>query len=417
MPIYQVKTELQYPELLALLDYSNKIRTIQSEEEVWQALVAILSMFYDNVGLFVPSDEHQLKLAIHFNSDPEVHGKFAANMEHIIIDPRVTPNSMVSTCFRTRETTYYKNPSDEEFAQQNPMVMEFLQPTDILNVPVVAANQVRMVVACLNTTSGHDSLANVALVEVLAHLTSNWYEMFERSLNYALSEQMWKDTTLQIIHEANNSLNQSIWGSRLMSRNTTDLSETQSRYLQMMNNNQHHLRRLLGELADFCRLDRGSIPLQLLRYRPEQLISVVEETLIGLAPDAQKRVELHNKLTDPFDLMLDVDRFRQIVTNLVSNAVKYSSDQIRVEVNCSRPLFTLTVSDHGPGIAIEDQHKIFDPYYRIKNKAPSDPSGWGLGLYITKRLVELHKGELDVQSVPAQGSAFTVKFFEFPTAA
>lgn len=417
MPIYQVRTELQFAELLALLEYSRRIRSIQTEEAIWDALLDTLVKFYDNVGIFLPINDHQLRLALHFNKDPEVHGKFAANLDKIIIDSQSNPDSLVATCFRTQSTTYFKEPTEAEYAQQNRLVMEFLKPSDILNVPVLSGNKVQMVLACLNTSSGCDSLANVALVEILSHLTSNWYEMYERSLRYALTEQTWKDTTLQILHEAFNSLNQAMWGGRLLGRDVAALSEDQVRYVDALQGNHTVMRRLLNELADFCRLDRGAIPLQLVRYKPEQLLKVVEETVKTLVPEAQARVELCNNLVEPFEVLVDLDRFRQIVTNLVSNAVKYSEEQINVAVDCRRPLFTVTIADHGPGIAPEEQSKIFDPYYRIKNKAPTDPSGWGLGLYITKRLVELHRGELEVQSTPATGTAFTVKFFDAPKAA
>jgi signal transduction histidine kinase len=108
-------------------------------------------------------------------------------------------------------------------------------------------------------------------------------------------------------------------------------------------------------------------------------------------------------VTGPWD-ELHVD---QVVSNLLSNAIKYGANRpIEVQVAATATTASLRVRDHGPGIARADQRRIFEKFTRLGS--PSRTSGFGLGLWIVKHLVEGNGGQIAVESEPGQGATFLV---------
>jgi signal transduction histidine kinase len=96
-----------------------------------------------------------------------------------------------------------------------------------------------------------------------------------------------------------------------------------------------------------------------------------------------------------------------VLLNLVGNAIKFTEvGEVRVEVNASDGHFRVAVADTGPGIAPEDQEKIFQEFQQVDSSSTRKKGGTGLGLSIAKRIVELHGGRIGVESSPGQGSTF-----------
>jgi signal transduction histidine kinase len=105
----------------------------------------------------------------------------------------------------------------------------------------------------------------------------------------------------------------------------------------------------------------------------------------------------------------DADRLRQVLVNLLDNAVKYSdADQVSVRVEVADGRVFIAVGDEGRGIAMADQERIFEKFYRADPHMQHAPSGTGLGLYIARELTQRMGGSLDVASEPGRGSTFTV---------
>jgi signal transduction histidine kinase len=98
----------------------------------------------------------------------------------------------------------------------------------------------------------------------------------------------------------------------------------------------------------------------------------------------------------------------QIVTNLLSNANKYTPEggEIRIRAAAEGSVVRITVQDHGIGMSEEEQSHLFTQFYRAESAAVRDQPGWGLGLHVTKRLVEVLGGSIGVESKPGQGSTF-----------
>lgn len=110
---------------------------------------------------------------------------------------------------------------------------------------------------------------------------------------------------------------------------------------------------------------------------------------------------------------LDEEKFQQVMTNLIDNACKYSEKKKEIEITTSflnSDFVKITVKDYGVGIKPEDYGKVFDKFIRLENHLTSKTQGNGLGLYITKNLVESMNGKIDVRSEIGEWTEFSVEF-------
>ena len=110
-------------------------------------------------------------------------------------------------------------------------------------------------------------------------------------------------------------------------------------------------------------------------------------------------------------LIADKNKFKQVLYNLLSNAIKFTppSGQVAVQARANDQLLSIAVRDSGIGIARELQNKIFGAFYQVQSANNREYPGTGLGLALTKKLVELHGGSIDFESTPGQGTTFTVQ--------
>ncbi|WP_433368889.1 sensor histidine kinase [Actinoplanes sp. CA-142083] len=168
-----------------------------------------------------------------------------------------------------------------------------------------------------------------------------------------------------------------------------------------------HLLGLINDILDLAKVEAGHLEL---RPAPLRLDTAVTELLTGLAPLFKtKQIEVRTDLP-PITALADRVRFRQIVENLLSNAIKFTEPTGHVTVAAHQEADDayVTVADTGVGIAAEDQERVFEEFQQV-----GDPdrqrAGTGLGLALTKRLVEAHGGEITLVSALGKGSAFTVR--------
>lgn len=161
--------------------------------------------------------------------------------------------------------------------------------------------------------------------------------------------------------------------------------------------------RLLQDLLDFARAEGGHIRFQMER---EPLDAVVGEVL-GMGDYVDDRIHAH--LT-PVTARVDRNRLKQVLINLIDNAVKYSERDQSIDIILRKmgDMAYIEVRDHGRGIPIADLDKIFDPFYRVDEDRSRATGGTGLGLSIVKKLVEGMDGNLKVHSKLGEGSTFTV---------
>lgn len=193
-----------------------------------------------------------------------------------------------------------------------------------------------------------------------------------------------------------------------------ELTPEQERMVAMMERNAQNLISLVNDLLDSTKLESGTLQLKI---EPASLTDAVAEVREALLPTANEKgitltVELPAELPP---VLADRGQLGRILHNLVSNAVKFTSPGGSVVIRAARNgrSVAVSVADTGVGIAPEEQQMIFDKYAQARNRATRGEKGTGLGLYITKRLVELHGGEINVESEVGRGATFT---FTLPVA-
>ena len=184
----------------------------------------------------------------------------------------------------------------------------------------------------------------------------------------------------------------------------------QSEYLNRIRTSQEHLLRIINDLLNYGRIEAGQ-----LRYDMASVLvhSIVDAVLPMVEPQAaMKGLQLVHGPCD-HDILAFADRGKaeQIVLNLLSNAVKFTPSGGRIEVSCSakEARSVITVADSGPGIPVERQADIFEPFVQLGRTLTSGHEGTGLGLAISRDLAHAMGGELRVESVPGQGATFTLE--------
>jgi two-component system, sensor histidine kinase and response regulator len=183
--------------------------------------------------------------------------------------------------------------------------------------------------------------------------------------------------------------------------------ETQERYFQKIDAAINHMLYLLDEVLLIGSLDAGKVQYQPICFNLEHFCHELIETLqLGISSQHQLCFTCSgDSPTAEMDQML----LHQILTNLISNAIKYSPDggQIQVDLCCEHGLATFRVQDQGIGIPLENQHQLFETFFRCSNVG--DIKGTGLGLAVVKRCVDAQQGEIAIDSKEGIGTSVVVK--------
>ena len=176
--------------------------------------------------------------------------------------------------------------------------------------------------------------------------------------------------------------------------------------LERLDKNGRHLLSLINDVLDLSKIEAGQLILALAEYSMVDVIQTVITAVEALA--AEKNLKLN--VSVPANLKLgkgDQKRISQVLLNLVGNAIKFTEKgEVRVEVGVSDETFSISVSDTGPGISKADQEKIFEEFQQADGSSTREKGGTGLGLSIAKKIVEMHGGQIWVESTLGKGSNF-----------
>ncbi|MFN8454877.1 MAG: ATP-binding protein [Anaerolineae bacterium] len=191
------------------------------------------------------------------------------------------------------------------------------------------------------------------------------------------------------------------------------LTPPQHEYLEIVHRNTQRLLHLISHLLDLTRIETGRIELQLKPVNLSQLLTNLASEFELQVADKGHSLSLHLTSDLPYALC-DEARTNQIISNLLSNAIKYTPTGGQIQVNLglaqAEGFVQVTVEDNGIGMTSEDQSRLFQRFFRASSGTLNGVKGAGLGLYITRSLVDLHGGQIWCQSVLNQGSAFFVTF-------
>lgn len=181
--------------------------------------------------------------------------------------------------------------------------------------------------------------------------------------------------------------------------------------LNVIERNGKRLLTLVNQLMDFRKMEEGGMEIH---CRTTNISRLLEEICRQFMLSAELK-QIHIELIlpeNPCCVNIDPEAFTKIVSNLLSNALKFTSDfiQVKLDYREAECLAELRVTDNGPGISAEDREEIFKPFYQVTENRPTDCIGTGIGLLLVKRLVDLLKGELVLESGVGVGSTFLIRW-------
>ncbi len=188
------------------------------------------------------------------------------------------------------------------------------------------------------------------------------------------------------------------------------LNERQQRYVSHIHSGGEHLLKLVSDILDLSKIEAGRMDLAI---ESVPVANAFSEVLSALRPLAEKKSQILSQDAEPsLAVRADATRFKQVLMNLVGNAIKFTPEGGRIELlaRLIAGQVRMEVRDTGPGIPPEEQKRIFEAFYRLRQTGKAT-EGTGLGLAITQRLVELHGGQLGLESQSGRGSCF---YFSLP---
>jgi PAS domain S-box-containing protein len=221
-------------------------------------------------------------------------------------------------------------------------------------------------------------------------------------------QQARNDVMALVTHELKTPLTAIQGMSGLLAQYEVDADKRREMHLAI-NDEAKRLARLIDQYLNVTRLESGSQPLRLASVQPAQLI---ERVLLLLEPiAAQRGIRLVRRLASDLPLQsLDADLIAQALTNLVSNAIKFSQadSEIIITTRIEADALHINITDQGCGIPAESLPHVFEKFYRVPDIEQADIHGAGLGLALVREIAERHSGRVTVTSEIGQGSVFTL---------
>lgn len=187
--------------------------------------------------------------------------------------------------------------------------------------------------------------------------------------------------------------------------------EKMDQYLSVIYNKSNDLDKLIDDLFLFSKLDLNRVPFDFITVPAKRFF---EDSGDEIRMDMSKQgfeVNFDNDLSDDMTISVDQQQFKRVITNIVSNAVKYSLDKKRIDIRVSatESLITLAIRDYGKGIDPEALERIFEKFYRVDPARNMDVGGSGLGLAIAKQIIDRHKGHIKADSVLGEGTTIYIE--------
>ena len=177
---------------------------------------------------------------------------------------------------------------------------------------------------------------------------------------------------------------------------TTSINNVYGEYLSIIEQNYKRLYALVTQLLDFRKVDSGAYKLSYDSYRVKDTIAKV--TCIFELSTRQKKISIDtSSISEKLTMVTDEEAFTKIISNLLSNALKYAKSRISVTATENDSEIIITVTDDGIGITDQEKTKIFDAFYQVKNNSELNKLGIGIGLHMTRSLIQLMNGKIEAK--------------------
>src|SRR3954468_10055400 len=285
------------------------------------------------------------------------------------------------------------------------LVVPLLRPNRIIGALVVRRRE-----PGLFPKSTIDLLQTFAAQSVLAIQNARLFsEIEEKSREIEIASKHKSQFLANMSHELRTPMNSVLGFTEMLADGLYGpLPDKAMKALERVQANGKHLLGLINDVLDLSKIEAGQLTLALEDYALAQAVQTVRSTAEALA--RAKGIVLTANVQDGIPIGRgDERRLTQVLLNLVGNAIKFTDHgSVDISARMVDASFEIAVKDTGPGIAPEDQSKIFEEFQQVDNSSTRQKGGSGLGLAISKRIVEMHGGTIEVQSVLGEGSTFRI---------
>jgi PAS domain S-box-containing protein len=362
-------------------------------------------------------------LCLHLSTEErlEIVGQYMADPQYLPIDPAEVPQSL----FRSWKSGNHKSallkhcPAPETFEKALlPYTQKYhIQSFIVFEIRYRGRIYGRLVLhQCTHAYAWSpddiELLSEVTTILGTAYYQSELFAQEELARKLAEAANQKKSEFLSLMsHELRTPLNAIIGYSRMLEIHMAGpLSAQQQRYVHNVNTSGEHLLNIVNDLLDVSKVEAGKMGLTPSVF---DIGGVVQDALSAIHPQAEKNnIQLHTNLNPRLStLEADPDRFRQILINLLSNAVKFNhpSGEVWLRLFPENGWLVGEVQDTGIGIPADKVPELFKKFYQVDTSYARPHEGTGLGLALTRDLVELHGGTITVDSTPGVGSTFRFK--------
>lgn len=245
-----------------------------------------------------------------------------------------------------------------------------------------------------------------ALTENVVDTKTAYKTIKEQNLKILEADKVKNEFLANISHELRTPLNAIIGFSEVLANGFYGkLNEKQADYVNDINISGIHLLEMINEILDISKIEANAMSLHKSVFLIPQAVSEVVNVVKSLAD--KKSIKIDQNITET-SICADFQKIKQILYNLLSNAIKFSPENSKIFITAKKEQnnFIIEVKDNGIGIDKKDQEKIFDKFVQLENAYTKKESSTGLGLTITKQLVEMHGGKIAVKSALGKGTTF-----------
>jgi PAS domain S-box-containing protein len=333
----------------------------------------------------------------------------------------VNEHSIVGKVALTGEPVVVNNTALDSTHKPNPLLPDTRAEAAI---PLRVGSRIIGALDIQSTSVGAFTSDDLAVLQILADQVA---VAIDNARSYELSQQAVKEMRevdrvksqflANMSHELRTPLNSIIGFSRVILKGIDGpISDLQQQDLTAIYNSGQHLLGLINDVLDLAKIEAGKMELAFDQVNMSDLIASVMSTASGLVKDKNIKLvkNVHGELPP---VRADAIRIRQVLLNLLSNAAKFTDEgEIIVDASVEtgtngRPEILVSVTDTGPGIAPEDQAKLFQPFSQVDDSPTRKTGGTGLGLSISHQLIQMHGGRIGVHSAIGKGSTF---YFTLP---
>lgn len=248
-----------------------------------------------------------------------------------------------------------------------------------------------------------------ALKDSIIETKSAYKTIEEQNIKILETDKVKTEFLANISHELRTPLNAIIGFSEILSNQFYGtLNEKQSEFIQDINVSGIHLLGMINEILDISKIEAKAMSLNKTEF---SILRATEEVVNIVKPLTDKKaITIKKNISEDKMIYADFQKIRQILYNLLSNAIKFSpeNETIYLDIYFNRNSLIIKIKDNGIGISLENQNKIFEKFVQLENTYTKKESSTGLGLTITKELVEMHKGKIIVESDIGKGATFII---------